>query len=219
MPPSSRLTTCACLFAIAVATASAGAGAATASAPAAAAQCAACHGADGNNGDNSTGSGAPSLAGQLPAYIKLQLANFKSGERPHAAMQAIATGLSAQQIDSLSAWYGAAPPAIAVAEDWMPKPDPAQLARGKQVFEHGAGGDQGAPACATCHGARGQGQAAPVLYPRIASQDPAYTAEQLKVYRSAPSFKNPLAMVMKSVAVKLSEADAQAVSLYLSTVK
>jgi cytochrome c553 len=218
MPPSFRSTVRASLHALVLASAmtSVWAGAATPPAPAAAAQCAACHGADGNNGDNSTGSGAPSLAGQLPAYIKLQLANFKSGERPHAAMQAIAAGLTAQQIDSLSAWYGAAPPAIAVAEDWMPKPDPAELARGKQVFEHGAGG---APACATCHGARGQGQAAPLLYPRIASQEPAYTAEQLKVYRNAPSFKNPLAMVMKSVAVKLSEADAQAVSLYLSTIK
>lgn len=190
------------------------------SAPAVAAQCAACHGADGNNADNGSNSGAPSLAGQLPDYLALQLANFKSGERPHAVMQAIADGLSAEQIVAVSTWYGAARPALPEQEAWMPKSDAALLARGQQLFSKGAAS---VPACASCHGEQGEGRkvtgSPPALYPRIASQGADYTLEQLKVYRQVPKFNNPLAMIMKAVAVKMSDADMQAVALYLSTVK
>lgn len=167
-----------------------------------AAQCAACHGADGN----STNPLSPNLAGQFPGYLKLQLMNFRSGERPSPVMKGIALTLTDPQIDDVSKYFGSMH-----AKPQRPG-DRALAARGQVIFSKG--GADGAPACASCHGQAGQGQA---LYPRIASQPATYTMEQLTVYRTTPSFNNPLANVMKTVAVKLTDQEAQAVSAYLAT--
>ncbi|MFB9240653.1 c-type cytochrome [Massilia antarctica] len=167
--------------------------------------CAACHSATGN-----TTSAAlyPKLAGQSAAYIALQLNNFRSGERPHAQMRAVAEQLSGPDIRALASFYA--------AQRATPQPpaDAALERQGREIFMHGS--TAGAPACASCHGAQGQGQQA---FPRIASQPAGYTLEQLKVYRDAPGFNNPLAMQMKAVAVKLGDADMRAVAAYLATVR
>ena len=174
-------------------------------APALLQQCAACHGVDGNT---TSALLYPNLAGQAASYIALQLNNFRSGERPHAQMRAVAEKLSQADIVALAAWYAAR----------SPKPqrsvDAALESQGRAVFERGNAA--GAMACVACHGPQGQGQA---QFPRIASQPAVYSLEQLKVYRNAPSFNNPLAMLMKSVAVKLSDQDMRAVSAYLATLK
>lgn len=168
-------------------------------------RCAACHGATGN-----TAAAAlyPNLAGQSAAYIELQLTNFRNGERPHAQMRAVAEQLTGPEMRELAAFYAAQPV----------KPqrslDAALEQQGRLIFEHGS--TNGAPACASCHGPQGHGQAP---FPRIASQPAGYTLEQLKVYRDAPKFNNPLATAMKQVAVKLSDADMRAVSAYLATVR
>lgn len=168
-------------------------------------RCAACHGANGNTTDALL---YPNLAGQSAAYIELQLSNFKSGERPHAQMRAVAAELSSADMRTLAGYY-AAQPARAQRST-----DPALEKQGRQIFEHGSAG--GAPACAGCHGPQGHGQSP---FPRVASQPPGYTLEQLKVYRDAPKFNNPLATAMKAVAIKLSDADMRAVSAYLATVR
>ncbi|NHZ94375.1 c-type cytochrome [Massilia sp. CCM 8734] len=168
-------------------------------------RCAACHGATGN-----TAAAAlyPNLAGQSAAYIELQLNNFRSGERPHAQMRAVAGQLTGPEMRELATFYAAQPV----------KPQPSHDAgleqQGRRIFEHGSTG--GAPACAGCHGPQGHGQAP---FPRIASQPAGYTLEQLKVYRDAPKFNNPLATAMKEVAVKLGDADMRAVAAYLATVR
>jgi cbb3-type cytochrome c oxidase subunit III len=166
-----------------------------------AAQCAACHGVDGN-----TASAAyPNLAGQLPTYLKLQLLNFKSGERPNAIMKAIATNLTDAQIGDVSQYFGS----LQVRPQRTA--DKSLAARGQIIFT--SGGTGGAPACAGCHGKTGHGQEP---YPRIASQPAAYTVEQLTVYRTVPTFRNPLANLMKGVATKLSDSDVQAVAAYIA---
>ena len=165
--------------------------------------CAGCHGADGNSANPKL---YPNLAAQAPAYLELQLANFKSGERPNPAMQAVATSLSPSDMRDLGAYYGAqvAHPQRAA--------DRVRENQGRRIF--GQGGAGGAPACAACHGADGHGQG---RFPRVASQPAAYALEQLRVYRAAPSFHNPLAMVMKSVAVKLNEDEMRSVAAYMAT--
>lgn len=167
-----------------------------------AARCAACHGIDGNSPSPT----APNLASQLPAYLVLQLQNFRSGERPNPGMKAIAAALSDAEIDDVAHYYASRPAKRRHADDL------ALAARGKAVFAGGSAAS--APACASCHGSKGQGQGS---YPRIASQPAVYTSEQLKVYRVTPQFGNPLANVMKTVAVKLSEDEAAAVAAYLET--
>jgi cytochrome c553 len=84
--------------------------------------------------------------------------------------------------------------------------------KGRLIFTKG--GANGAIACASCHGAQGQGQGA---FPRVASQPAGYLLEQLHVYRDVPAFNNPLAMMMKGVAVKLSEEEMKAVAAYAAT--
>lgn len=167
--------------------------------------CVACHGSDGNTANPAL---YPNLASQLPAYIALQLANFKSGERPIPVMKAMVAPMSESDMRDLGAYFGSLPAKP------QPSTDKTLEAKGREIFMHGSAA--GAPACSSCHGAQGHGQDS---FPRVASQPPKYTVDQLHVYRDAPKFSNPLANLMKTVAVKLSEAEIQAVSAYLATVK
>lgn len=63
--------------------------------------CAACHGANGM----SLAPTNPHLAGQHPAYIAKQLANFKAGVRQNAIMGGMAAILSPEDMVSVAAYY------------------------------------------------------------------------------------------------------------------
>lgn len=64
-------------------------------------QCMGCHGA------SAEGRGIfPRLAGQQPAYIASQLQNFKQGTRKSGPMQAVAAGLTDDDINALAAYLG-----------------------------------------------------------------------------------------------------------------
>lgn len=63
--------------------------------------CAACHGADGN----STNPIYPRLAGQHGDYLAKALQDYKSGARQNPIMQAMAAGLSDQDIANLAAYF------------------------------------------------------------------------------------------------------------------
>jgi cytochrome c553 len=102
---------------------------------------------DGNNLDP----GIPKLAGQLEAFLVLQLRNYKSGERPHPVMAAIATPLSEHEIRLAARHYARQPPMRHEGAA-----DPALLKRGEAVFIFRIV-KPGAPACQYCHGAAGQG--------------------------------------------------------------
>lgn len=79
-----------------------------------AAECAGCHGEDGNGDPKS---GFPRLAGQYQGYLTHVLAAYKSGERKHAVMNSIAGQLSAEQIRDLSAFYASQKRGLVVVED------------------------------------------------------------------------------------------------------
>ena len=68
--------------------------------------CAACHGQDGAT---STAPEYPKLAGQYSDYIAKALKDYKSGARKNAIMAGIAQGLSAKDIENVSAYYAAQP--------------------------------------------------------------------------------------------------------------
>lgn len=168
-----------------------------------AAACVACHGGDGNTPNPAL---YPNLASQDRAYLVLQLKNFQSGERSNAIMKSIAASLSPAQMEDLAAYFSSQ---LAKPQKSL---DATLEARGRTVFTSGS--KAGAPACVTCHGAKGEGQA---IFPRIASQSAKYTLDQLHTYRDAASFQNPLAMQMKQVAKNVSEDEMRAVAAYLST--
>lgn len=66
-----------------------------------AAQCAACHGANGM----ATLAEAPNLAGQNEIYLAKALRDFKSGSRKDETMSLMAAGLSDADIENLAAYY------------------------------------------------------------------------------------------------------------------
>lgn len=66
--------------------------------------CAACHGLDGAT---ATAPEYPKLAGQYPDYLAKALRDYKSGARKNAIMAGFAQGLTAQDIENVSAYFAA----------------------------------------------------------------------------------------------------------------
>lgn len=170
-----------------------------------AAHCAACHGLDGNNLDP----GIPKLAGQLEPFLVLQLRNYKSGERPHPVMAAIAKPMSEREIRLAARHYAQQPPMRHEGAA-----DPALIRRGEAVFKVGK---PGAPACQYCHGAAGQG--VEPVFARLAGQHPEFIVASLQPYRKETSFGNPYAYVMKAAVQEWSDDDIRAVAAYLGTLR
>jgi cytochrome c553 len=75
--------------------------------------CAGCHGIDGWRTAYPEVYGVPKIGGQHPAYIVKALQEYKSGERSHPSMKAIAATLSDQDMADLAAYYGGNPPKTA----------------------------------------------------------------------------------------------------------
>jgi cytochrome c553 len=71
--------------------------------------CAGCHGIPGWRTAYPEVYSVPKLGGQHPAYIVKALQAYKSGERSHPSMKAIAASLSDQDMADLAAYYGGAP--------------------------------------------------------------------------------------------------------------
>lgn len=70
--------------------------------------CAGCHGIPGYKATFPDVYPVPKLGGQHPAYLVKALQAYRSGERSHPTMRAIAAGLSDQEMTDLAAHYGAA---------------------------------------------------------------------------------------------------------------
>ena len=75
--------------------------------------CAGCHGIDGWRTAYPEVYSVPKIGGQHPAYIVKALQEYKSGERSHPSMKAIAATLSDQDMQDLAAYYGGTPPKTA----------------------------------------------------------------------------------------------------------
>jgi cytochrome c553 len=70
--------------------------------------CAGCHGIDGWRTAFPEVYSVPKIGGQHPAYIVKALQAYKSGERNHPSMRAIAASLSDKDMADLAAYYGGA---------------------------------------------------------------------------------------------------------------
>jgi cytochrome c553 len=71
--------------------------------------CAGCHGIRGWRTAYPEVYGVPMIAGQHPSYIVKALQEYKSGERGHPSMRAIAASLSDKDMGDLAAYYGGSP--------------------------------------------------------------------------------------------------------------
>jgi cytochrome c553 len=164
--------------------------------------CVACHGEDGNSPSDLY----PKLAGQHKTYLEKQLTQFKNGERSDPIMAGMVAALSEQDMKDLAAYY-----ASQTATPETVSPDVA--ASGKNLY---MGGDikRGIPGCTACHGPRGNGLEL-AKFPKISNQHPAYIKAQLEKFRSKARNNDPNGM-MVDVAAKLTDADIELLSSYIS---
>lgn len=182
-----------------------------------AAQCAACHGADGN----SAAPTFPRLAGQGAPYLYKQLTDFRDGRRMNALMQPMAMGKTDQDLANLAVYFATQKSGVNLA-------DPATVAAGERLYR-GGNAKSGVTPCAGCHGPAGRGNSL-AGFPRLGGQHAEYTKVQLQAFRAAgrednvdPSLKriNDAAKagemgIMQMVASKLSDKEIELISNYVS---
>lgn len=165
--------------------------------------CAACHGADGN----STVAANPKLAAQIADYTAKQLADYKSNkERKNPIMMAMAAPLSEDDMRAVAAFFASqkAQPGAARNKE--------TVSLGQKLYRSGNAAT-GVPACAACHGPAGTG--IPAQYPRLSGQFAAYTAAQLRAFRSAERANDPN-QTMRMIAARLSDQEIAAVADYIA---
>ena len=166
--------------------------------------CSNCHGVTGL----ATSPNFPNLAGQTEAYVIAQLNGFKSHDRQDPAgfeyMWGLSRSLTDDQIKGLTAYFAAQQAARQPVEGTA-----AQMEAGKEIFVNGVSA-KNVPACATCHGAEGQGNA---TFPRLAGQHADYLAKQLLVFQRTD--ERPAGSIMKTVAHELNRDDIENVAAYL----
>lgn len=163
--------------------------------------CVACHGIDGNSANPEW----PSIAGQHEGYFVRQVKAFRDGERQNPLMSPMAAGLSDEDIADLAAFYSSQTARGGEAE-------PSKLKLGQKVYRAGNMEEQ-TMACAACHGPTGRGNPL-ASYPAIQGQHATYVAAQLRAYKSGTRTNDPNQM-MRSIALRLSDAEIDAVASYV----
>ena len=168
--------------------------------------CVSCHGAAGN----STITANPKLAGQHENYLYKQLVDFTTPQRNQPVMSTYAKMLSDADKKNVAAYLGAqlAKPGASKNKD--------TIELGKKIYRGGIASKQVA-ACASCHGAAGNG--IPVQYPRIAGQHQDYTIAQLTQFRSTKADARKNSAEMHTIAARMSDDEIAAVADYIAGLK
>jgi cytochrome c553 len=130
--------------------------------------CFMCH---GPNGESSTRL-FPRLAGQHYQYIVRQLEAFRSGKRRSNMMESVVAQLTQEDMVALGVFFEKKPTAA------NPVEDVGLMEVGRLLYLQG-NEHAGLPACASCHGEDGHGNA---HLPRLASQIPRYIENRLKAF-------------------------------------
>lgn len=173
--------------------------------------CAACHGPDGNSVIDMY----PKIAGQNVSYLEKQLIDFRSAAqtggqsgRNDPIMAGMTIMLSDDDIKNISAYYASQTQTSNNIENIPPL--------GEQLYKVGEI-ERGITACIACHGPKGQGMAQ-AGFPMISGQHASYIKSQLNKF-SEMSRNNDLNGMMQDVSKKLTPADIEALSLYISNLK
>jgi len=190
--------------------------------------CASCHGVNGQSNSPMI----PNLAGQQKDYLVNQLQDYRDRSRSNEYgvqyMWGMAASLTNRQIQELAEYFSKQAP---VKPSKSNGSDP-KLVRGKEIFEKGIP-EQGVVQCNSCHGPSGEGMA---TFPRVAGQQTYYLTQQLNLWQHpdqkrfmevggntwAPrtiTFARPRGVLMQGIVKNLSDEDAKAVAMYLSTLQ
>jgi cytochrome c553 len=170
------------------------------------ADCARCHGADGNGREGAY----PHLAGLSRTYIEQSLLAFRNGSRPSGFMQPVAAALSDSDIEQAATFFSQQPRRA----DKPATADPALLKDGQTLVEGGAGVDKGA-ACFSCHTPDPDKRSAAI--PQLTGQPADYLMTQLRLFRGGVRSGTPAAKAMAKVAHNLTDHQIEAVSAYLAS--
>jgi len=155
--------------------------------------CANCHGSKGI----SSGKGVPHLAGQRPAYLRLETRAYMSGARGSSAMETAVKFLSDDAVVKVSAYYSSLDPATpAVTKTASAKVDP--IAAGKAA----------ASGCAGCHGDGGISKTGGV--PSLSGEDPKALVDAMKAYKSGGRKHD----MMKTLLAAVTEPEMNNIALY-----
>ncbi|RFP08500.1 cytochrome c4 [Duganella sp. BJB488] len=169
--------------------------------------CSNCHGVKGI----STSPNFPHLAAQSPGYLEAQLKAFRGHGRADPGgfeyMWGISAKLSDRQIAGLSRYFSQQPAATGYSSD------PVREQRGKAIFADGIS-SSGVPACASCHGAHGEGMGA---FPRLAGQHADYISKQLTAFQRTD--ERPDSAIMQSVAHALTNDDIASLASYVESIR
>lgn len=187
-------------------------GSADAGAKTASDKCFACHGSNGN----SVNPEWPSLAGQNAAYLREQLAMFKSKHRNNPIMEPIIATVTEQEFADVAEFFSRQTPAGLEA-------DPSYWKAGEALYKSGDPA-RNIPACTACHGPSGQGNPASG-YPALRAQHSVYTVKQLQDYLTQNRYRDPAnpatvhttrnSAMMTTIAARLSPEDIRNVASYL----
>jgi cytochrome c553 len=177
-----------------------------------AAVCTACHGVNGN----SVNPEWPVLAGQNAAYIREQLAAFKSKTRNNAIMAPIIEPLTEQDFADLAAFFSQQTPSGLEA-------DPSYWKAGEALYKSGDAA-RNIPACSACHGPSGQGNSG-AGYPALRAQHSVYTVKQLQDYLTKNRYRDAAdaatvhatrnSAMMTTIAARLTPEDIRNLASYL----
>lgn len=127
-----------------------------------AAECAKCHGEDGN----AKTPGTPTLAGQQPHYLVAAILEYHRDDRKMTSMKSIMRDSDKLDLESLALYFAAQTP----------------VQRAAPAHGDPAAGEPRSAMCGGCHGARGVSIDAAT--PSLAGQDAQYLVKATKSYRT-----------------------------------
>lgn len=130
------------------------------------ANCAGCHGLDGQGATSEI----PNLAAQPAEYLESAMSAYKDGTRHHAALQDMVSGMTGQGIRDIAAYYASQPPVSARVQEPVSPVSESSYAEGEDV----------GMICAECHGSGGYSTTPGV--PSLAGQQPAYLIASTQEY-------------------------------------
>ena len=179
------------------------------------ATCLACHGKD-TGGDIDFGPdvqfGTPALRGMQHDYLKQSLIDYKTGSRSQEEMNVIVSMLDEETIDFMARTFAAYPAPPLKSSDELAKladEDP-RFRKGQAIAQKGLP-ETGVPACVTCHGDWGEGNAD--LGPRLAGQNSIYVKQQFTAY-AEKTRRTAQAEIMQPVVAGLAVDEIEAIAHY-----
>lgn len=166
--------------------------------------CIGCHGIKGFHTAFPETHKVPKLSGQSAGYLTAALQAYRSGERKHPSMRAIASTLSEQDVVDLAAYYESTGTGVTLPVTATAGSAPADALVAK------AG-------CTSCHGANFSKPIAPT-YPKIAGQHADYVYVALKAYKTTDKpligRTNP---IMGGIAAQFSNAELKVLADYVAS--